>query len=80
MTREETRRLEYQKQQEAELLTEGKLGLDEWHKQASWAARQYYNAKRHSDPWAHSTAMARMLTKVFSIAEVKRAAKEGWWL
>lgn len=73
----EDRREIYQKDLELELLTESRLPAAEWAKQAREAAAAY--ARRYpEDPDAFDVAMCRMRYAVFSIAEVKRAAKEGW--
>lgn len=68
----------YQQNLEMELLTEGRLAASEWQRQANEAARAFERAAPKSDRYAFSQALQRMVGKVFSIAEVRRAAKNGW--
>lgn len=76
----DNRREIYQHNLEMEMLTEGRLGRAEWARQAKDAAAAYARMAPKSDPYAYSEAMQRMVGKVFSIAEVRRAAKERWVL
>lgn len=80
MSNRDDRREVYQKDLELELLTESRLPQEEWFKQADDAAKAYRRARPKSDPYSYSEAMQRMVGKVFPIAEVRRAAKEGWVL
>lgn len=69
----------YQQNLELEMLTESRWPKEQWWAKAQQAAGAYEKAFR-SDPFAYEWAVSRMTTKVYSIAEVLRAAKEGWAL
>lgn len=75
----EDRREIYQQNLEMELLTESRLGAAEWFREALEAAKSYAR-QFPSDPYAYSVAANRLNGRVFSIAEVRRAAKERWVL
>lgn len=75
----DNRREIYQRDMELELLTERRMPNWQWVAQA-WEAARAYAKQRPSDPNAYDIAMARMQLETFSIAEVRRAAKEGWVL
>lgn len=79
MINHEARREAYQQLLDMELLTERRLDSREWFRQARDAARGYAR-QFPSNPYALGTAWLRMDEKTFSIAEVRRATKEGWVL
>lgn len=79
MSQHEDKREIYQQGLEMELLTERRLAKGEWHRQATEAARAYAR-RMPSDPDAFDVIMTRMHYEITSIAEVRRASKEGWAL
>lgn len=74
---QESQREVYRQSLDLEMLTESRISIDQWQAQAKDAARAYGRAFRN-DPHARGRAYSRMWYGIFSIAEVKRAAKERW--